>query len=341
MTGTRLVVPSIDDYLGPGERRFFGGGFRRVRQSLEDIRVSSSREATEVSARACVSYPPDWSAKGTGTELVPHLSGIDALVLGAQLAEILLVHAHGLDDGHRSRMWLRGVRLRAGAHPQEALDSLAVRSVARTAESAPVRDGLRATPIRSRIGSMEIWSEVQHEEGRGYDPGAREARHASARAALGEPYRRYFAELFRRRDQRVTDLTVDRAAGRIDATVRITPALGEGRPLCAGLEAAYAPSASMIDAIAVMGQLAQVLLYELDGIDRRDSDTLWLRRARLSTRLPLRPLDHAFPVHARIEETRVLSLADGLWRACDLDYAFHGITGGFSVAHRLPNQGLR
>ncbi|GHE44553.1 AvrD family protein [Streptomyces capitiformicae] len=338
--GARLVVPAIDDHLGPGEHRYFGGGFRRVRHRLEAIRVSSRAESTEATARASVSYPADWSAKGTG-ELVPHLSSIDALALGAQLAEILLGHAYGLDAGTRSRMWLRGVRLRAGVHPQEDLDRLAVHGVVRPAESAHVTDGLRASPIRARIGSMEVWCEVQHEVAGGYRPDHAEARHPSAEDVLGEPYRRYFAELFRHRGQRVTDLTVDREAGRVDATVHITPAPGESRLRPTGLESAYLPSASMIDAITVMGQLAQVLLYELDGIDRGDSDTLWLRQAVLSTPMPLRGLDRAFPVHARIEDTRLLSIADDTWRVCDLGYAFHGITGGFSVAHRLPGRGLR
>ncbi|KUL32252.1 AvrD family protein [Streptomyces regalis] len=344
MTGpraTRLVVPAIDDYLGPGERRYFGGGFRRVRQRLAAISVVGRAESTEATARASVSYPSDWSAKGTGTELVPHLSSVDALVLGAQLAEILLGHAYRLDAGARSRMWLRSVRMRAGAHPQEDLDRLAVHGVARPAESVHVTDGLRVSPIRFRIGSMEVWCEVQHEVSGGYRPDGAQTRHASVEEALGEPHRRYFAELFRHRGQHVTGLTVDRESGRVDATAHITPAPGESPLRSTGLEAAYAPSASMIDAITVMGQLAQVLLYEIDGLDRSDSNTLWLRQAALSTRLPLRPLDHAFPVHARIEDTRVLSIADDTWRVCDLGYAFHGITGGFSVAHRLPNRGLR
>nr|WP_245695023.1 AvrD family protein [Streptomyces antibioticus] len=338
--GARLMVAAIDDYLGPGEHRYFGTGFRRVRHRLETIRVSRRPDATEATAHASVTYPAHWSAKGTG-ELLPHLSSIDSLALGAQLAEILLGHAYGLDAGARSRMWLREVSLRAGVHPQEDLADIPVHGVFRPAESESVADGLLVSCLDVRIGSMEVRCEVQHEVAGGYRTDRAEARHPSAEDALGEPCRRYFADLFRHRDQRVTDLTVDRDAGRVDATVRITPAPGESRIRPTGLESAYLPSASMIDAITVTGQLAQVLLYELDGIDRGDSDTLWLRKAALSTRMPLRALDHAFPVHARIEDSRLLIIADDTWRVCELGYAFHGITGGFSVAHRLPDRGRR
>ncbi|SNX66042.1 avirulence D protein (AvrD) [Streptomyces sp. TLI_55] len=340
--GARLSVAAIDDYLGPGEHRYFGAGFRRVRHRLEAIRVSRRPDSTEATAHASVTYPAHWSAKGTG-ELLPHLSSVDTLALGAQLAEILLGHAYGLDAGARSRMWLRAVSLRAGVHPQEDLADIPVHGVFRPAESERVADGLLASSLDVRIGSMEVRCEIQHEVAGGYRPDRAEARHPSAEDALGEPCRRYFAELFRHRDQRVTHLTVDRDARRVDATVRITPAPGESdsRPRPTGLESAYLPSASMIDAITVTGQLAQVLLYELDGIDRGDSDTLWLRKAALSTRMPLRALDQAFPVHARIEDTRLLIIADDTWRVCELGYAFHGITGRFSVAHRLPDRGPR
>ncbi|MFJ9565173.1 AvrD family protein [Streptomyces fuscichromogenes] len=339
MTQVRRTVASVDDCLGPAEHRFFGNGYRRVRQRLDDIRVVGLPETTEVRAQASVRYPPDWSAKGAGAQLVPHLSSIDALVLGAQLAEILLGHAYGLDADARSRMWLREVRLRAGGRPQEDLDRLAVHGVVRPEESAHVTDGLRVTPVRSSIGSMEFWAEVQHETGSHCHTAHGETHHPSAEAVLGEPYRHHFADLFRHRSQRITDLAVDRSAGRVDATVHITPAPGEDQGLCTGLEAAYTPSTSMVDAIAVMGQLAQILLYALDGLDRADSETLWLRRATLSTRLPLRALDRAFPVHVRIEDTSRLAIAGDTWRVCDLGYDFHGITGGFSVAHRLPNRG--
>ncbi|WP_329268829.1 AvrD family protein [Streptomyces pseudovenezuelae] len=341
MTPPPPAGPSLADFLGPAEHRFFGHGYRRVHRRLDDIRIVRGPEATEARARASVRYPSDWSAKGAGERLVPHLSSVDALLLGAQLAEILLGHAFGLDAGARSRMWLRDVRLRAGGRPQENLDDLPVHGLVRPAEPAYGTDGLCATAVHSRIGSMDVRCEVQHETGDGYRRDSGQALHPSSEDALAEPYRRYFVEQFRHRDLRVTGVAVDRQAGRVDATVHITPAPGEGHPLSTGLEAAYGPSASMIDAITVTGQLTQVLLYALDGLDREASETLWLRRATLSTRLPLRALDRAFPVHARIEDTRRLAIAGDIWRVCDLGYSFHGITGDFAVAHRLPDRGSR
>ncbi|MET8976484.1 AvrD family protein [Streptomyces sp. NPDC004539] len=337
MTAGPLVVGDIQDYLGPAGERFFGSGFRRVRQRLTALALTGDQESTEVTATASVAYPADWSAKGTGG-LVPHLSSIDALVLAARTAELLLTHAYVLDTGARSRMWLRRVVIRAGGRPQEDLARLPVHGTARPAESVTVADGLRTSVVRVSIGSMDVRCEVQHEDQDGYRP-PQDALYEDADTALGDPAGQYYAELFRHRAHRVTRLAVDAAAGRADAEAALTPAPGESAGT--GLEAAYAPSASMVDAIAVMGQLAQVLMYELDGLTRGGSDTLWLRRAELATDLPLRAVDRAFPVHARVADTRLVDIDADRWRVCDLAYGFHGITGTFSVTHRLPDRGTR
>ncbi|GAV38810.1 AvrD family protein [Streptomyces acidiscabies] len=337
MTVGRLTVGDVEDYLGPAEGRYFGSGFRRVRQRLTAIALTGGPESTRATATASVGYPGDWSAKGTGG-LVPHLSTIDALVLAARTAELLLTHAYGLDAGARSRMWLRRVVIRAGDRPQEDLARLPVHGTVRPAESVAVADGLRTSVVGVTIGSMDVRCEVQHEDQGGYRP-SQSALYEDADTALGAPDGQYYAELFRWRGQRVTHLAVDAPAGRADAEVTLTPAPGESSGT--GMEAAYAPSASMVDAIAVMGQLAQILMYELDGLTRGGSDTLWLRRAELATDLPLRAVDRAFPVHARVADSRLVDIDDRRWRVCDLSYGFHGITGTFSVTHRLPDRGTR
>ncbi|QZZ31660.1 hypothetical protein A7X85_40465 [Streptomyces sp. ST1015] len=332
-----VIVGAVEDHLGPAEGRYFASGFLRVRQRLTAIALTGGPESTRAAATASVTYPADWSAKGAGG-LVPHLSSIDALVLAARTAELLLTHAYGLDAGARSRMWLRRVVIRTGGRPQEDLARLRVRGTVRPAESVAVADGLRTSAVGVTIGSMDVRCEVQHEDQGGYRP-SEGALYEDADTALGAPDGQYYAELFRRRTQRVTRLAVDPEAARADAEIALTPAPGEGAGT--GLEAAYAPSASMVDAIAVVGQLAQILMYGLDGLTRGRSDTLWLRRAELATDLPLRAVDRAFPAHARVADARLVDIDEHPWRVCDLSYGFHGITGTFSVAHRLPDRGTR
>ena len=56
-----------------------------------------------------------------------------------------------------------------------------------------------------------------------------------------------------------------------------------------GLEAAYWPSATLVDALVLTGQLGQVLLYAAAGLDRDQADTLWMRRMTFEVVGPVRP----------------------------------------------------
>lgn len=50
----------IDDYLGPGDSRFFSAGYRRARHHLHDIRVTPAVGKDPcVTARVSIEYPRD------------------------------------------------------------------------------------------------------------------------------------------------------------------------------------------------------------------------------------------------------------------------------------------
>src|SRR5882724_4188968 len=134
-----MFLKSIDDYLGPGETRFFARGYQRVGYETGDLVVDPGQ--ARVSATATLRYPADWSRKAVGTDLVPHLSTVDSLVLGVQLAEAYLAHALGLDAGARRSARLRRVRLQAGTTPQEDLSAVELRAELRGTEPLPQAPG--------------------------------------------------------------------------------------------------------------------------------------------------------------------------------------------------------
>jgi hypothetical protein len=140
---------SIDDCLGPGATRFFGSGYRRVRYRLDD---TVNRDGG-VRGEAGVIYPADWSRKAGKGDLRPHLSTIDALILGAELADALVA-------GPR---WLRRVDIKAGTAPYEAgLDRFPVTASRRPTEGAP---GRPVSTVDCRIGNMDVRCEIEHGRG--------------------------------------------------------------------------------------------------------------------------------------------------------------------------------
>jgi hypothetical protein len=322
----RSVGPGVDALLGPGEKRYFGAGYRRVLHDIQDLR--SDREAGTAHATARLAYPGDWSAKGRSA-LRPHLSSIDALVLGAAICEAELAGS-GLAQRSRDRAWLRAVTIRAGRSPAEDLDAVEV-AARRTARAPGLLQAL-CTEYDVRIGPMKLRFEIEHG-----DAGDSDSRPTTSLAALFTDDHHYLSG-YKRRRQEISALSIDVAGGRLGADVRVVGGAREGLPAAAesGLEGFYQPSVTMIDAIVVTAQLAQIFLYELDGVPRSRSKTMWLREISLRSATPYQPTSQRFEASIDVAKAPLIPLAGEVYRTGEADYRVHGIRGRFKIAHALP-----
>jgi hypothetical protein len=324
MTAAEILASSIDDHLGPAQGRFFGHGFKRVAHSVRDVEV---RRAS-ITATAGLSYPADWSSKSSGS-LRPHLSSVDALVLAVQLAEAHLAHTRGLDVGQRRRTWLRSFDMRGGRVPQENLAALPVQAI-----QLGTRGGV--STYSCLIGTLGVTCEIGHDAANGSHAGvSAEAAYEDLDSLLGTAEGRYYGAGFRRRAQRIADVRVAPDGEAIAATVAVADP--DGAP-DDGLGGAYGPAPSMLDGLVCLAQLAQALAYRLDGIERGQSHTLWMRRLAQSTAAP--PLPATGPVAATValQRSRVLAFGDGRWRTLDVAGELHGIRARSSIAHQLPER---
>jgi hypothetical protein len=105
-----------------------------------------------------------------------------------------------------------------------------------------------------------------------------------------------------------------------------------------GIESWYAPTLSLIDAIAVSAQLSQALLYELDGVSRGDTSTLWMRRFSAQRKTPYQPIETPSICTLGTKSSRLREMGGAKWRMADLKARISGIEGSFSIAHALPEQ---
>lgn len=331
MAGSDTVLPqiscdSIDDYLGPRERRFFGEGFKRAVHHLADVRVATAADGTGVvSATVAVDYPADWSRKGEQDQRA-HLSTVDIMVLGARLVEVHLRYARGLDREQLRAAALERVRIKAGSAPvEDGLTGFPAR--ARITGSAPAPDGSVTTVAECVIGTMRLHCELRHAAGTpAPDPNATPAGFTDAelRELLDEgPH--VYAEEYTLRRQYAENVTAVPSESRADARVRIDPALPE-----------LPASALVVDAFVIGLQLGQLLLYELDGISRADSNTLWMRLTEIECRDNGVPRVPVAPVTVRLDNRRLIEKAGHeVWRAADIVCAFQRIDMRCSVAHRV------
>lgn len=328
MTETPLLYRSIDDYLGPGETRFFGAGYRRARHRVVDVEV----DAPGTRATVDVAYPTDWSTKSEKIDLRPHLSTVDMLVLGAQLSEAHLAHAYGLDEQARASAWLRKVTLRSGNTPQEELVGLPGKAILRGTTAVPGVPGLHDSVYECAVGVMRARYEIRHASGAHVTTAGR---YPTLDDVLGDAASRYYGTGFTAQHHDVSDVRIDMSELHAEATVRIGQ-VDDAPTSIRGMDGAYQPAVSPVDCFVVDLQLAQVLMYELDSLRRSESNTLWMLRTVLEMSTPLRPYPAPLVATAKITDRHLVPLRGARWRNVDIEGDCGGVSLRCSFAHQLP-----
>ena len=328
--------PSIDDCLGPAGQRFFSEGHKRVSRALTDVVVEAGAGGPGVTrGTGTLTYPADWSRKTTSLELRPHLSSLDALLLGLDAAEASLVTGYGLSEAQRRRCWLRGWSLRGGTTPQEEMTGVPVVAQPVSARAEPFSLAGFVTVYDCTIGGIRLQCEIEHEAvpEDGSAPPFPATVAGNVEELLGAAPSRHFGTGYKLRQQTIRDVLVDPRGQAANATVAVT--VGD-EATGAGIGAGYQPSLSMVDCMSVMAQLAQVLFYQQDGVDRGSTNTLWMRRVAMRSNTPWQPLANPFVVDARVDRTDLAELHGGTWRVTRMVGNFQGIRAQTSLAHLLP-----
>ncbi len=341
MSGTlpakELLLDSVDDYLGPGEKRFFGSGFRRVRYRYDKAELTGGPGApTELSSRLDVVYPADWSRKATARgDLRPHLSTVDGLIIAVHLSEAALTHSLGLGPESRRAGRVLSVRIKAGTEPDEELTGLPVRT---TVLGEPVRggEGEAVSRLQTLVGAMRVRTDLRHPLPTP-PPGTPVATAAYTGPAelLGPVERQYYGTGFTARTQSVRKVAVRAAEARARAVVDVAQEPGTALAT-EGFEGLYQPFVGLIDTFVTSLQLGQILLYETDGISRGASNTLWMRTTVLRASAEPDPIRYETPLDVRLENSTLLRRENETWRAADIVGRLAGNTVRCSVAHRLP-----
>jgi avirulence D protein (AvrD) len=325
MSSLELIRHSVDDFLGPAEKRFFASGYRRVDYEFGEVVVDRTGVATSLR----LSYPADWSKKAAAKgALPPHLSTVDAILLGAQLTELCLTVNYGLSVAQRQLIWLQDIRIRAGSTPDEMLDQVpATASLAQTVDHA---GGRRRSTVDITVGRMRIRCAAVHDT---TEANPVQGRYANPEALLGPAASRYYATGFVRGGHRVDELSVD--AGQLRAAASVTVHVVNADQ---GIEGAYQPRVTAVDAFVTGLQLGQVLLYELDSMRRGASNTLWMRNTHMTLPEPGDDLVERVPLTTALENPKLIEMGGGVWRTADIVTELGGARFICAVTHQLPNR---
>lgn len=298
-TPRQISVPCIDELLGPADTRFFGSGYRRVRHVIGPSRPLDPAW-TRAEATAKVHYPADWSSKAEGTPL-PHLSTLDGIMFAAILAA-RVCRARAVASGRDvPQLTLNSLFIRAGSRPTEELGEVPVSVELLDKEQEPdtATYAARVAGMKAKV-SLTPDHTIADQAVPGVD-----------RAGTG----------YRENTHLIKNVRLD--ADRVTADVAVSR---HGRPAAAGL----------LDGVVVLAQISQALMYQLDGIDRSLSNTLWMRHVDATVTRPSAPLqDGAWTAGAAIEKAKALRLERQYWRVTSMRGFMAGIDFSYSLAHRL------
>ncbi|MCW5235657.1 AvrD family protein [Verminephrobacter eiseniae] len=84
-------------------------------------------------------------------------------------------------------------------------------------------------------------------------------------------------------------------------------------------------------------QLGQVLLYQIDGIDRGSSNTLWMRKLVITVNEEVAVQNGLQPARVALKNFKLLERGLDRWRCADIDAVLCGVNIVCSVAHILPD----
>lgn len=284
---SRGTSPSLDDgagfdaHLGPWSGRYFGSGYRRVHHILGTLTVTPHADRLlELTGSGSVEYPADWSKNSDGESRQPHLSTIDAIVLSVHAAEAFLRSVDNLTEAEIAHAWLAEVEIKAGATPNDRLDSIPLHCARTSCE--PFGEGCESA-FKVRVGTMSVSMRIRHvmpadsEEADGTRPLFRSV---PAGTTQEGPLTGLYRDTIH-----LSSIDVGGAVENESLWARheILPVRSTG---FSGLESAYWPSATIVDALVLASQMAQVLIFTAPGVSRATVSNLWMRHARFTATAP-------------------------------------------------------
>jgi hypothetical protein len=85
-------------------------------------------------------------------------------------------------------------------------------------------------------------------------------------------------------------------------------------------------------------QLGQAMLYELDAIERAETNTLWMKRTTIAVISPVPCFEARQPIYVRLDNVRKYTKPDGHWRRAEVCGLVANTRIICSVTHRLPDR---
>lgn len=325
------IYKSIDQILGDKEKRFFSNGFKNVKHAFKQIVIRPT--SNEMSATGTAIYPDNWSVK-QGQKLKPHLSTLDVLVFTFCLNILFVNEVYRLNESQRESTWVRKVTVRAAAEARYDLEDVSIHTVFLGTHENNASAGGYISQFSNEIAGFKVDIQLDHTVNE-MDFGEK---YFESIDAAGTAVKNYYNSLMdKSKVYEISNVNIDKGNQTITSVVNINKTLSIIRDQ--DTSALGRSFYSIIDTFSCASQQMQALIYKIDGIERKCTNNLWMRRIELEYTRPIYNTD-GFGQFASISKTKVIQMNNTKWRIADFEYGVdlpsNPIRARVSLAHEIP-----
>lgn len=321
---TVISVNKIEEILGNPEKRYFSNGFRNICFEYKDIVFKQN----SIECKLDFSVDNLWSKKGNQS-LKPHIGIVEYYAVSVYLSEILLKAQLGLSDSEISNGWVTDFTIKTRPTTDITVDSVDFK--AQLISSSYINSsycGDRSI-IDITFGSITIVLVINH-------PSPKPVRNLSFDYSIFTNFQKpsLYNSGYKRAIHKIKNVQINVPHLQASASVSIKNKISNDR--MRGLGSNYLGSNLLTDHYLTTGQLIQVLLYELDNINRDESNNLWVREVKTHYSEPF--YRNTSEIFIKVTDTKIVNLKNDEWRLATIEAKQENISSVIKVSHILPSK---
>ncbi|WP_207694326.1 hypothetical protein DOK67_0000909 [Enterococcus sp. DIV0212c] len=303
----------VDEILGKFETRYFGLGHKNTEYSLLDG-VEENTASSELVLVAKINQSCSWSEKD-GKSLKPHLSTVDGLILAVLVAEDYLCRYN--PEICLENLYLASFEIKAGVVPVEDLGRIPM-----VLEKAIIqKDNQKFTVF---ILGMRISLQLKSIDTTAENKNCR------------EQVTHYMSNHLKNLRHDIQNIEIFNGKEMMCEVTRSA----QCELVYSGIGSKVSQAMSLIEWLIIFSQMSQVIAYNFDDIERKYSDTFWMRLAKAEMDEPYQYNPKKVLVSGGINRTQIISMNNESWRTFNMagETADSKVKFSGKLAHKVPEK---
>ncbi|MDH6310055.1 hypothetical protein M2451_002945 [Dysgonomonas sp. PFB1-18] len=306
----KIVFDSAESFLGSNKKRYFSSSYKKIKYEFTDLAIYNNSLVGNLD----LDWPDTWSEK-SGEKRKPHIGSLELYVIAARMVEYHLNIVDNLREDCIERVWVNNFVTKVSQGAIEECSQLACKC---TKLSQNEKNGRIDCLFEIKISKAMVRLAINYDLCR---------ERACMSSCVGKPCISFNNMLKASSPQipsfhsigykvpvhKITNVMVDKKDSFIEADIELLN--GELSPSFGGLGRAYQPCLTFCDIILTTGQLAQILLFSLDDIDREKAGNLWMRTADCKY---FKPVPGETKVRISVTDSTIMKTGGVTYRAATL-----------------------